>query len=645
MNVKTKTDTTMKTKIKIRNVALCALLVMASCQKDKETEGLYGSFEEVLKQGGMFEDAPDTRVEEPLLESVAEEEDIETEDDEGTKQTERWICTTTTYSVTDGNSNFPLFNTNADVIYPGNLLQGKTLTDATPAPIVVKRAGGTVSYNLNNGNMISFFDVEEVKKSTIQDAMNNIISGAEDTSNVIPADFTLEIEQVQSQEQLSLEVGMKFETWTASGAADLSFSKDMQYNRFLVKLTQAYYTMSFDLPTSLDELFHESVTPEQLAPYVGSDNPPTFISSVTYGRIFYMLIESTSSAQEMESKLDLSYGSFKNEAEGTVEVETFKSLDNLKIKVIAYGGDAKGAISIAGEVTVEDIVARLESSTNIRAGSPISYVVRSVERPDQIVRVKLATEYDVVNCELKGTLPPNSFMSLVDLFESEEDGGGIGAAAQVAQSNIVLFSNKGTKYAWYNGVAGEVLGIFDINDENGPLGASKLGSIGAALNFNDTRIYVYDTTGLKCQIFYLNTPVYTSNAVPSEPVGEYKETVYFVNEIYGDSDNFQFIGLGFAAASRYYKDDANGVPITHYFGNPGDEYAGYVQTGKGSWFDPLDIHDWGGGGIQFEKIGAACRLGFVNADNTLQLFFNAKGDEFQIWRPSINEFSQPYVIN
>jgi hypothetical protein len=57
------------------------------------------------------------------------------------------------------------------------------------------------------------------------------------------------------------------------------------------------------------------------------------------------------------------------------------------------------------------------------------------------------------------------------------------------------------------------------------------------------------------------------------------------------------------------------------------------------------VNEWGNGGIVFEKIGAACRMEFVSMSNTLQLFFNAEGDEFQTWRPSTGEFSPPYVIN
>jgi thiol-activated cytolysin len=284
--------------------------------------------------------------------------------------------------------------------------------------------------------------------------MNGII---EKSPQATAANFQLDIIQIESESQMAVELGIDVDTWTTKVSSDMSFSTEESFNRTLVKLTQSYYTMSFDLPTSLDEIFHESVTPDDLKTYVQADNPATFISSVTYGRIFYMLIESTSSRQEMAAKLNVAYGAFGNNVESELEVSAMEELNDLKIKVIAYGGDAAGTFQLAGETNIPDIANKLAESTDIRTGLPLSYVVRSVERPDKIVGTRIATEYDVVNCELKGILPPPGYLALVDLFED-----GFGAAAQVSGPNAVLYNKAGTKYAWYNANTGAILGTYDI---------------------------------------------------------------------------------------------------------------------------------------------------------------------------------------
>ena len=140
---------------------------------------------------------------------------------------------------------------------------------------MVKRAGGTISYDLNDGNAQPFFVVDEVSKSSIQNGMNQIIWG----SQAQPDNFDLQIVQVESEKELALEMGITVETFAAKVKNNMSFSTNNQYNRTLVKLTQKFYAMSFDLPTSLDENFDESVTSENLATYVQADNPATFISS------------------------------------------------------------------------------------------------------------------------------------------------------------------------------------------------------------------------------------------------------------------------------------------------------------------------------------------------------------------------------
>lgn len=592
------------------------------------------TFEEVIALGGETDEFPESRTTDTLAVSEPQVDDRQVEEGGNTK-TQRWVCTTKTLSVLDGNGQYPLFNTNADVIYPGNLLQGKTLSNATPSPIVVERAGGTISYDLNNGNLSSTFTVDKVSKSSIQDAMNNIIANS---GEVVPANFQLDIEEVQSESQLALEMGLNVSTFTTKVKSNMSFSTEREYNRFLVKLTQSYYTMSFDLPTSLNQLFDESVSPEQLATYVQPDNPATFISSVTYGRIFYMLVESTSSRQEMSAKLDVSYGAFRNSVDGSVDVDSFQEMENVKIKVIAYGGDAAGTFELAGEATIQNIADKLAESTDIRAGLPLSYVVRSVERPDKIVGTSIATEYDVVNCELKGTLPPVTFQPWVDLFED-----GVGAATNVRDDIVILFNGAGTEYAWFHDrqIKG---GKFSVADPAGPLGDIPFDAVGSAVLFNDGNIYLMNKAGTKYAP-YTFSPGAVSGEPQNSPFGSFSGP-YDINE-WGNNDDHPFAVEGMGAATRRIN-IPSGINYSMYlFNNNGDEYVRYedgdflqVTTDFADW-GPTDQHE------EFTVVGAATRIQLGSTEHNI--FFNKEGTEFVIFDHEGDggtaQFSQPYVIN
>ncbi|HSG49848.1 MAG TPA: thiol-activated cytolysin family protein [Longimicrobiales bacterium] len=328
--------------------------------------------------------------EQPRDEVIGSEEFTEFSDD-GTE----WQCTKERHSVVEAPMDYATFDPNAEVIYPANMLQGATLEDATPEPVVVKRAGATVTINLLNGSSGVSQHVDEVKQSTIVQAVNDIIA---QQTGVVPARFTYRSSSVQSQEQLALALGVNVKTLGTKVKAQLAFSTDRDYNRMMVEFVQSYYTVSMDLPRSLSELFHPSVTAGDLAPYVGPGNPPTYISSVTYGRRFVILIESTSSRMEIESKVKASYNAAVANVKLSSEADYVSNLKEVNIKVFALGGDQSLATAMFNGDS-EDLRSFLTQGGGIDTGVPLSYVVRNV-RDNSVVNVKVASDYDVTTCRI-----------------------------------------------------------------------------------------------------------------------------------------------------------------------------------------------------------------------------------------------------
>jgi len=626
-------------------------------------ETILNGLTEVVASGDAFESFPPNITETDVAGTEKEGTDDFDRMVDGETVEQRWVCTEKEVDITGGTHTFPLYNTNASVIWPGNLLQGKTLDNATPSDIVVKRAGGTITYNLVTGNPVATDSVNVIDQGTVQQAMNNIIA---QNGDITPANFTLDVVAVNSSEELAVEMGLKASTLTTKVSSDFSLNTSEETSSVLVKLTQQYYTMSYVKPTSLEEVFDPSVTPNQLATFIQPDNPATFISSVTYGRIFYMLYESTASAQDMEAALRGSYSAVAGKVSGSVDIQSLKEYNNLTVKVIAYGGDSEGTLNAVGAIfggpdadptetvdNLEDIVKRLAESSDIAGGLPLSYVVNSLEDPSQVVSSNLATRYTVKNCELKGVLPPQVYLKLVDHFED-----GIGAATQVSLSNVIVFNKAGTKYSWFNAESGDISQIFDIKDESGPLGTIAMDAVGAGVHFDDDEIYLFDDTGLEAQILAYDSDLYKSNEVPSTPIGTYQvdpsdnNLIFSVDAIFGDTANFTFLGKGFEAACRFHISTTHSppLPIMHFFGKPGAEYADYRPVGNGVWGNPVDSNDWNGPDNQpyFDEIGAAFRTQSSGAANTRQLFFNKEGDEFIIWNPDMvagSEFEGPWVIN
>ena len=359
------------------------LSTFSSCNKNKESL----TFQSVFEDGGLFEDPMNTTTKSVTVDTVVNGDSL-------------WACSTETYSIVQGLQEFPLFNPNSSVIYPGNLLQGGSLKNASPDVIVVDRAAGTFSIDIVSGAWTNSAYVDEVVKSKVVQAMNDIIYGS---SSSIPANISFSMQEVQTEQQMALALGVDFNAYGTSLQGNLGFSAGSSYNRVLVKLSQSYYTMSFDLPASYEDLFAPTVAPQDLQQYVTPGNPACYISDVTYGRVFYLLVESTSSASNITSSINASFAAIPNSPSANVNTSYLSNLENLNIKLFALGGDASTTLYTISSANVNNLVSILGAAGDISTGVPLSYVCRAVNG-NNIVSVNLATTYDVQFCEPIGPI-------------------------------------------------------------------------------------------------------------------------------------------------------------------------------------------------------------------------------------------------
>ncbi len=367
----------------IFSITIWLFILMSCSDNPTEPQPNPETIEEVIESGNDFEEVKES---EEVVDSS-----MTTFEEDGTI----WRCSSKTYSVVKAPDDYPNFNPNAEIIFPGNLLQGKTLDQATPEPISVGRGPGTIVMNILNGGDRFSETVPIVNLDNIVNAQNRILNGFNGPK---PANFSFTMNEVNSQTQLALELNVNFHSLTTDIKSSLSFSSGRRYNRFLVKLNQSYFTMVYQLPVSYDEVFSADVTSEDLAPFIGPGNPATFISSVTYGRQFYMLIESTSSKSEMRASIDASFRAAVTGGGLSGSSQYVTSLENREVKAFALGGDDQLALSaVLGGF--EQLKNYLTQGADIRTGVPLSYQVRALKKPYPVVKTKVATEYEVKDCK------------------------------------------------------------------------------------------------------------------------------------------------------------------------------------------------------------------------------------------------------
>ncbi|MFK5973516.1 MAG: thiol-activated cytolysin family protein [Flavobacteriaceae bacterium] len=584
------------------------LIACLACSKDggednpkpiPDQENLEAEFAKVVTDAGDFEDPKNA------------EEVIEVTEGNEIIEGEVWNCKTTTYDALKsggtGRDGFPLFNPNASVIYPGSLLQGKSLKKATPDVIAVERSGGTVSYNLNNGNLTSSFSVDKVAKSSIQDAMNNIIANSPPD---LPANFSFNYSQVQSRQSLALSMGIDFENAFADVSVDFDFSSEKEYNRILVELKQNFYTMSIDIPTSLKGLFADSVTPADLAKYVQAGNPATYISDVSYGRIYYMLVESTSSYQEMNAAVDAEFQAVVGKVGVEIDASFISKLNEVKIKVMAFGGESESTIRTIGG-NLSELVDLLAKSSTISSGLPLSYVVRSVNT-NQIVGVQLATKYDVTECTPApiGGEPIHTAHWKGQVLSRM---GPVGAAFALQGTEFILISDDGKRYM--RSFEGKLDGPFPLSnlfEGEVPFGDD---GIGAACNLEGNSPDYEPTIMLmsKNGLFY--------NYVIG---GKWSNNQTNIEDLAQGNNPLALMGVG---AMIFNSKDPQGPSTRFMFNKVGSQYALYNNNPNG--FSALfDRTQWGPDGTLPFDVGAG--IGFYLGNSRQYLLFDQTGTKYVI---------------
>lgn len=89
-----------------------------------------------------------------------------------------FLCSQARYSLTKVPDRFVAVNPNADVLWPGSLVQGKSLAGGVLDPIPAHRAPGTITLTLASGSGGTFFrKLEEPSLSSVMQAENEILAG------------------------------------------------------------------------------------------------------------------------------------------------------------------------------------------------------------------------------------------------------------------------------------------------------------------------------------------------------------------------------------------------------------------------------------------------------------------------------------
>jgi len=306
-------------------------------------------------------------------------------------------CVTENLQETRQYDRIVAYAANSDSLWPGALVGADSVLTGLFTQIVLPRQPLTISVSLENLAGGKQATIADPSLSSYRDALSSILST--EITGSTPANLYSEIEQVHSEEQLNMALGIQA-SWgfgLASVKSSFNFGNQQTRSRYLVRYTQTYYTVDLDAPSTPSALLDSRVTLADVKAHMDETRPPVYVSSISYGRMVLFTFESEYSAEEMGAALEFAYsGGY--DVSGQVSVTYKDIISKSKITAFILGGDAMQAVQSID--SYDKLIAFIKSGGNYSRespGAPIAYKLNYL-KDNSPARMSSTTNYDVKEC-------------------------------------------------------------------------------------------------------------------------------------------------------------------------------------------------------------------------------------------------------
>lgn len=305
------------------------------------------------------------------------------------------ICTTQQVKWSAEYDELNLLDPKNEVIYPSAPIDATSVKTGAYTPLSnIQRGPATISISLlTQPGTKPYRVVEEPSLSSIRDAINELLHDASPGST--PAFVNFSIEEIRAQKELDVAVQANFKGFGASVASSFNFSSSTVKSRFLLKFYQKYYTIDVDLPNTPCDYFKPGQLPE-ISQFNGTS--PVYVSSVTYGRMVYFMIESSSSAEAMKTALNVSVKKWGMGAGLDLNYSQKQMIEQSQISALIVGGNADSAVkAVSGLQGLIDFITEDGDFSPTSPGVPIAYTMRYL-KDNSVSNIVLSSEYTIRNC-------------------------------------------------------------------------------------------------------------------------------------------------------------------------------------------------------------------------------------------------------
>jgi len=289
------------------------------------------------------------------------------------------------------------------VIWPGALVKAdEDLVRGTPTPIGSSRAPAWLSIDLPGIGGRGVFCVDSPTFGTVQAAIDRALDYWNDHQyregyvNKSRSKYTSTI--VYSAEQLAASLGVRYSDLQKSLSTQFQITTSRENKVAMVLFKQVFYTVTFDPPSRPGAVFAPSVTLDEVRSQMGNDSPPAYVSSVDFGRILMLRIETSADTLNTELEGAMKYMGAKVDASAAYQ----KTIEKCKFTLITIGGNAEVNVQPVGAAGIKDLNVAIQGKNALYSknnpGQPISYTVRFLKN-GRLAKMGYSTDYTELTCE------------------------------------------------------------------------------------------------------------------------------------------------------------------------------------------------------------------------------------------------------
>nr|WP_314480693.1 thiol-activated cytolysin family protein [uncultured Porphyromonas sp.] len=268
------------------------------------------------------------------------------------------------------------------ILWPGSFIQGKSIRGKggfTVIPYIAKRQPGRISLQTasgaesvgSGGEGLWYEEIQEMRESEVNQAQTKLIRHWQESGAPASTSYTMQI--IHSPEEAMIASGIDLDKSGGKLKTFLSTGFDKKKSHVLVKLYQRFYTFGYEDPEGGGKgAFKSTIEQSDLAPYTGAGNPICYVSSVSYGRAYYFLYESSESSYDLLDALSASFKSFLDER----RVESYV-IKGVRVRTLEQGSSTNAGQGT--EISPEKVFKLLEEGAQPSSkdvGVPISFTLK-----------------------------------------------------------------------------------------------------------------------------------------------------------------------------------------------------------------------------------------------------------------------------